>query len=137
MARLFIIFLFAASFSASAEIYRWVDQDGVVHFDDKKPDGNDVETMRLQPVQTFVSNQPANSAEKVVLLSAEWCGTCKVAKRYLENNDIPFTEYDIDKSSIGAREYQKVGANVVPVLLFNEEKMLGFSEQRFEQLYKK
>ncbi|WP_198147347.1 glutaredoxin family protein [Gilvimarinus polysaccharolyticus] len=32
-----------------------------------------------------------------VVMYASWCGYCKKARRYFRANNIPFTEYDIEK----------------------------------------
>lgn len=47
----FLIGLMALSTSLQAEIYKWTDSDGNVHFSDKAHQG--AETIQLPPVQTY------------------------------------------------------------------------------------
>ena len=71
------------------------------------------------------------------MYGAEWCGVCKKAKRYFNANNIPFTEYDIDKSKKGRREYEKLGGGGVPLILVGTQRMSGFSASSFQRLYQK
>lgn len=49
----------------------------------------------------------------------------------------PFTEYDIEKSQSAASRYKEIGATGVPVILFGDKRMNGFSESGFERIYEK
>lgn len=42
-------------------------------------------------------------------------------------NNIPFYEYDIEKSSVGHDQYRAVGGRGVPVLLVNQSVIRGYS----------
>jgi predicted RNase H-like nuclease (RuvC/YqgF family) len=50
--------------SASAEIYKWVDNDGVVHFSDTPPATTEVETLPETPVQTVGATQSSSSSAR-------------------------------------------------------------------------
>jgi glutaredoxin len=125
-----------------AEIYKWVDEQGQIHYSDQKPEDRPVteippETRSHQGISYgTLEGEPRNVAPKsrVVMLSASWCGTCKKAKQYFRRNGIQFQEYDIEKSSRGKRLYEQLGATGVPVILVGKKRMNGFSEARFERL---
>ncbi|WP_163831169.1 glutaredoxin family protein [Spartinivicinus ruber] len=132
--------------TANAEIYRWVDKNGKVHFSDKKPQHKPASTIDINQTNTYqnielkpLGPSSVKSSNKrnrgVVMYSAEWCGYCKVARNYFQSNKIPFKEYDIDKNEKARQEYQELGGKGVPLILVGKKKMSGFTQQRFESLY--
>lgn len=143
----FVLCLLFVSFG-HAEIYKWVDENGKIHYDDRPPETSkakrldiSIETyssVELQPYDaSTVSDDKQESAEqkKVVMYSTEWCGVCKKAKAYFNKNGIPFREYDVEKSQRGKREYKKLKAKGVPVILVGKRRMNGFSTSSFEKMY--
>jgi len=146
---LLIIVIFTVAGPVFAEVYKWTDEDGIIHYSDKKPKGQEVTELEF-PVTSYesvsygaVSDQrkstapvDATSDEKVILFSASWCGTCKKAKRYFRRKGVRFTEYDIEKSSKGRRLYRNLGATGVPVILVGKKRMNGFSEAGFERMFR-
>ncbi len=69
------------------------------------------------------------------MYSASWCSACKRAKAYFEEQGIPYTEYDVEKSSKGKRDFKKLGGKGVPVILVGSKRINGFSRQAFERAY--
>ncbi len=120
------------------EIYKWVDENGKVHFSDTKPESEAVEKIDIQ-VNTYTNVSFDSSifdvGPEVVMYSTTWCGYCKKAKRYFEKNNIAYKELDIEKSSAAAAAYKKLGARGVPVILVGDKRMNGFSEQGFKKIY--
>lgn len=126
-----------------AEIYRWVDDQGRVHFGDDPEKSRAAQKVELE-VNTFesVSYDDIEFAEptasnKVVMYATSWCGYCKKARHYFAANAIPFTEYDIETNKRARRAYDAMGAKGVPVILVGKKRMNGFSEQGFENIYNK
>ena len=139
---LLITFLMLTPLS-QAEIYKWVDDDGKVHFSDKKPINEEVESLTLK-INTYTSVTYDTAAfdhgsrygsKKVVMYSAAWCGVCKKAKLFFRNNSIAYTEYDIDKNETNKRRYKRLKAKGVPVIFVGKKRMNGFSEAGFERMY--
>jgi len=83
-------------------------------------------------------NPPPAFAEahggKVILYATAWCGYCKKTRALLNQNGIPFHEYDIEKSPEGAQQYQSLGVSGIPVLLINGEVVQGYNPTRILQL---
>jgi glutaredoxin len=143
-----LLLLFIAQPSA-AEIYKWTDEQGQIHFSDEKPENQESKEVELE-IRTYesvsyedLSNEPskvepakADARKKVVMYSASWCGTCKKAKKYFRRNGIPFTNYDIEKSSRAKKLYEQLGASGVPVIIVGKKRMNGFSEAGFQRIYK-
>lgn len=108
-----------------------------------EPDG----TFRVRVVDRFAYDaakriereareKAAAEAPPVVMFSAEWCGACKQAAKWLRKSGIPFLERDIEKDP-GARTAladaaRQAGMNPqsvagsVPVFLVNGKVMKGF-----------
>ena len=126
--------------SVSSEILKWTDSDGRVHFGDKPPAGAETSIVEVR-INTYESpniealQEILNPKDKVVMYSAEWCGVCKKAKKYFRENNIPYKDYDIDKSSKGKKDYKKLGAKGVPVILVGKKRLNGFSAATFERIY--
>jgi len=126
--------------SVSAEILKWTDSDGRVHFGDKPPPGAETSIVEVR-INTYESpniealQEILNPKDKVVMYSAEWCGVCKKAKKYFRANNIPYKDYDIEKSSKGKKDYKKLGAKGVPVILVGKKRLNGFSAATFESIY--
>lgn len=123
----------------SADIYRWTDENGEVHYSDRPARDRVSESVEVD-VNTYASVSYATSilrgGQKVILYSASWCSACKKAKRYFEANDIQYKEYDVEKSQKGRTDYRRLNAKGVPVILIGKKRMNGFSERGFERLYK-
>lgn len=132
-----LLFIFASAL-VHGEIYKWVDEQGKVHFSDKKPDAGPVEKVDVR-VNTYTNVtfdiSIFDSGDKVVMYSTSWCGYCKKARNYFRQNGIRFTEYDIEKNQTANREYDQMGAKGVPVILVGNQRMNGFNEQGFKRLY--
>ncbi|MCZ6805302.1 MAG: glutaredoxin domain-containing protein [Proteobacteria bacterium] len=126
--------------SASAEILKWTDSDGKVHFGNRPPADAKTSIVEVR-INTYESpsiealQEVLNPRDKVVMYSAEWCGVCKKAKKYFKENNIKYKEYDIDRSSKGKKDFKKLGAKGVPVILVGDKRLNGFSAASFESIY--
>ena len=140
MKLILIISTLLCTISVSAEILKWTDKDGKVHFGDR-PTADAVTSVVKVKINTYESpnveamQDVLNPKDKVVMYSAEWCGVCKKAKKYFKANNIPYKDYDIEKSSKGKKDYKKLGAKGVPVILVGKKRLNGFSAGSFESIY--
>ena len=140
MKLILIISTLLFAIGVSAEILKWTDSDGRVHFGDKPPPGAETSIVEVR-INTYESpniealQEILNPKDKVVMYSAVWCGVCKKAKKYFRENNIPYKDYDIDKSSKGKKDYKKLGAKGVPVILVGKKRLNGFSAATFESIY--
>lgn len=142
--KLIIILLLIASGSSSAQIYKWTDESGRVHFSDKAAKGKSVETVKLK-INSYehVSYEALpddffnekNVSKKVVMYSASWCGYCKKARNYFNSQGISFSELDIEKDAQAKQQYDSMGGRGVPVILVGKKRMNGFSVAGFNSIY--
>ncbi len=134
--------LMLCSNPVNAEIYKWVDDHGKVHFTDNPPKGKHTEKVELK-INTYTSVEIKPLVErlgktgKVVMYTATWCGICKTAKNYFRKNNIPYVSYDVEKSRVGKIDFKLLGGRSVPIIIVGNTRMNGFTASKFERLYKK
>lgn len=147
---LYLLVLMTAACPAQAEIYKWVDADGTVHYTDTPPEGHEQNLAITGSISSYASpeivttegsetapdkkSKPAGN-RRVVMYSASWCGVCRTAKKYFAEKKIPFTEYDIDNNPKAKADFDRMGGRGVPVILVGKRRMNGFSPGGFEKLY--
>lgn len=71
---------------------------------------------------------------KVEIYTSDTCIQCKQAKEYLKNNKINFVEYNISKNQDHKRELIKKGYLSVPVIVVDNQDILGFDVIRINKL---
>lgn len=76
------------------------------------------------------------STNEVQLFTASWCGFCRRAKAYLAKKQITYTEYDVETPA-GMEALVQAGekGRGVPVLVWQGQKLHGFSEPAYEALF--
>ncbi|HEY5975297.1 MAG TPA: glutaredoxin domain-containing protein [Geobacteraceae bacterium] len=152
-----IIALLLACSLAGAEMYQWVDENGVVTFRDTPPPA----AKKRKKVKVYADSdfepapppqpapaprgdtsaakptaQPAPKKERftgtVELYVTAWCGYCKKAQRYLTDRGIPFVAYDIEKDSGARQRHKELGGRGVPLIIIGSNKVAGFSPESVE-----
>jgi glutaredoxin len=150
-----LLIILIAAFPLHAEIYKWIDADGNIHYTDTPPENQRQSLEITGKISSYDSPEilPADSTQnatsaalksgtdksaknkRVLMYSAAWCGVCKTAKKYFTEKNIRYTEYDIDTNPKAKAEFDKMGGRGVPVILVGNRRMNGFSAGGFEQLY--
>ncbi|MCB9594690.1 MAG: glutaredoxin family protein [Sandaracinaceae bacterium] len=70
----------------------------------------------------------------VTLYGTSWCGYCQQAKRFFQDNNVPFTDRDLDEPGVTEEAYDRVyeltGRYSVstPTVIVDDHVMLGWSE---------
>lgn len=127
--------------AAQAEIYRWVDDGGRVHYSSRPSAEGQAEdvTTRVQSTGNYVSLEtiaaPAAS-NTVTMLTTTWCNICKKAKAYLREKGIAFVELDVENDEEGKRRYAELNGKGVPITLIGQQRLNGFSSAAMEQALK-
>ena len=133
-------------FPAAAELYKWVDQDGKVHYSDAPPPNKKSKRINLKinsisgpPVVSenrSASPVAAANAERVRLFTAAWCGYCKKARAYLQARGTPFEDLDVETSAQGKNAYDALGGHGVPIILVGQQRMDGYNASTLEAMLK-
>lgn len=71
-------------------------------------------------------DQHALTESDVMMYSTSWCQYCAKARRFLSQANIPYTEYDIEKSPGALQEYQRLSGRGVPVLKIGRIVIQGY-----------
>lgn len=144
--------LLLAPLLASAQLYRWVDDKGRIHYGDKPPAGVKAARTAENRVSTVASQQTASastapasparpasasaapSAQPVVMYGTDWCPYCARARKHFAQRGIAFQEKDIEKSPTWKREYDALGGRGVPVILVGQQRMDGYDANRLDRM---
>lgn len=135
-----------------AGMYKWVDQNGVVHVSDTPPQHADnakieklptYQTDKKVPEETkdtrtitpyVVQQKPSLKERKVELYTTSWCPWCKKAKAFFQAKGIPFIEYDIEKDKEAARRKERIDTQKgVPFAVIDGRGVHGYSEEAYNK----
>ena len=87
--------------------------------------------------QTGPSDRAISAARQrvpVVMYSTDWCGVCRRARQYFEQNDIAFVEHDVDRDPQARAEYLLLNPRrSVPTIKIGDEVIVGFSAQAVDR----
>lgn len=76
----------------------------------------------------------AGGGSAIVLYSAEWCGACKKAKRYLSQRGVDYEVRDIDQPRWADELLRRTGQRAIPVLDVGGRILTGFSAKGYDRL---
>lgn len=138
---LFILTLPCSAFSA---IYKWVDANGVITFKDTPPPegvkSEVVNTSSSVPVGSETSNNSGTTPvanikrHKVEIFTTDWCPYCKSAVNFLKANNIPFTEYDIEKDASAKRRKNQLDSRPgVPFAIVDGKEIHGYNPLAYKE----
>lgn len=124
----------------AAEVYRWLDKDGQVHYSDTPPPANarnpELKKLGKNAVEVDKTAYATRDAAKKnpVALYANNCGTpCDSARQLLAKRGIPFASKNPESSEADAEALKKlVGALEVPVLVVGRNTVKGFEASSWE-----
>ena len=136
---------------AAAQVYKWTDPSGKTHYGDAPPDDVKKQELKIRipsydgPVEVrdwaaVIRKKAAPAApepDRITMYSTDWCPHCKNARNYFGAKGIRFTEYNVETSETGRKEYEALGGGGVPVIVIGSKVMRGFSPGKFEALTKK
>ncbi len=123
-----------ASQTANADLYRWVDKNGNVSYQDRPPpaDAAQVEEKNFNGETPPADDDAATEAASkfpVTLYSVPECGPCDDARNYLKKRQIPFKEVSV-ATDVKAQEAMRkaVGNLSVPTITIGSKVMQGYIE---------
>ncbi|HVY04747.1 MAG TPA: glutaredoxin domain-containing protein [Burkholderiales bacterium] len=143
-----LVALFVVTAPSVADMYKWTDESGKIHYSDSPPPGQKAKKLDLKinsisgpPVISAFSGTAASAdratAAKVKLYTATWCGYCKRAKAYLQARKTPFQDFDVENSVQGRSEFKALGGRGIPVILVGDQRMDGYSQEALDAMLKR
>lgn len=143
-----LILLVFTPWLCAAQIYKWVDENGKVHYSDKPFENQKGQVLDAEKLQRsinsvsfvsveilpaeFITNQ---QTQQVIMYATRRCGYCAKARRYFKENGINYIEKDIDLSAEARLEFDRVGGKGVPLIFVGKYKVSGFNKSRFAKVY--
>jgi glutaredoxin len=136
----FLVALLLLPALAQAQLYRWVDDKGKVHYSDQAPLPG---AKNVQKQSTSVGQgssaplpyalQQAVRNLPVTLYTSEVCKeACAQARELLDKRGVPYSEVSVNDEE-GLTQLKKLsGGNVVPVLTVGQEVYKGFERGAFK-----
>lgn len=140
--------LSVAAFSAAAQLYRWTDESGKVHFTDTPPPpsarnvqkrsapaagGDAAKAGAGAPAEPFAL-QEARKKFPVTLYSTPGCEACDEARKLLNARGVPFKEVSITEESQMAELKSAVGSNSVPAMIVGSSVQKGFEDGVYHRI---
>ncbi len=141
--------LIATLFAAGAQAqtaYRWVDQQGKVHFSDQPPpaaEARNVQKQRLKAASVVETSGPGYDTKQAMrefpltLYTSENCKeACKSARDFLTQRAAPYTE-KVVRTAVDADEFRKATGSEelrVPVLMAGKKLEKGFEPGAWRNL---
>lgn len=117
---------------AGAQMYKWTDAKGVVHYSDQPPAAKDakVETRSFRgasgAVELPYALAEAVRSNPVVLYTTSNCNACDEGRALLKQRGIPFAEKTV-KSNDDQEKLKEAGSDgQLPLLLVGGSKRVGF-----------
>ena len=124
---------------AWAQVYKWTDEQGKVHFSDQ-PSARHASKAVSAGVKSVgevsTEDSAVDTGGDVVMYATSWCGYCRQAREYFRAKGIEYTEYDIETNRIANMEHKDLGGRGVPLILVGKKRMSGFSPAGFEAIYR-
>ncbi|MGE3536799.1 MAG: glutaredoxin family protein [Candidatus Tectimicrobiota bacterium] len=72
----------------------------------------------------------------VILYSAPWCGYCRITKRFLDEQQVPYTEINVDEDAAAAKRVEEWnnGNRIIPTLDIDGTLMTNPSQAQLRQV---
>jgi len=141
-----LIMVLAVSLSGAATLYRWVDDQGVVHISENPPEGRVNVAQAVVGEDTEKGAKAGPSTEKkefrirpgeVTIYTTPTCPWCHKAKAWLRDKKIRYREVDVTSDRNGLDEMVKrSGQTGVPVIVVGDEVIVGFNQNRLNEIFK-
>ena len=117
-----------------AEIYKCKTEQGKTEYSNQPCDKGDNKILAIKKT-TYIA--PAKPTVEIYI--AQWCAYCKKAMAYLNEHQIPFTKYDIEKDIQAQQKKKQLAPNYsgIPLTVIDGKLIKGFSTQHFDNTFAK
>jgi glutaredoxin-like YruB-family protein len=140
-----LLIVTTSNLSDAATLYRWVDDQGVVHVSGNPPEG------KMEVAQAVVGEEgdkgpaaPAGEKKEfrvrpaeVTIYTTPTCPWCHKAKAWFRDKKIRYKEIDVTSDRSGADEMVRISSQTgVPVIVVGGEVIVGFNQNRLNEIFK-
>ena len=89
-------------------------------------------SIREREAQALALNFDKDGEPLIVMYTIDWCGYCKQAREYFTSKNIPYVEYDIEKSNKAKRNYDVLKGSGTPLIYQGYTRVVGFHPRLVE-----
>ena len=139
-ALLAVVWLVMPAFPVHAAYHRYKDDAGTIHIVEDRGEIPEKYKSRAITIETKPppkgTNLPSTPSEahvaqpRVEVYTAPWCGSCRKLESCLKEERIRYVRYDIDKSQIARKRYQKLCTTGVPVTKIGTHLIRGYDPEQ-------
>jgi glutaredoxin len=145
---LFVALIFAFYGIASADFYKWEDENGSIQITDYPPpakSGKKVQVHKYDPVSSpavqkeeqAISKDGQKKEPDIVLYTKNSCNDCDKAREFLKSKNILFKEYNTDADKEAAKQRKSIDdSDEAPLAIINKNQVYGFSESIYNRILK-
>ena len=130
--------------SAHAEMYKWTDASGKVHFSDQPPPDDvakvEKKTVGAAPTSAIQTRglsyglAMAVRSNPVTLYTTRNCLPCDEGRLMLKKRGIPFAEKTVNTNEDIKKMKELSGENGLPLLMVGSNKQIGFEVSRWDTM---
>ena len=134
-ALLMIIAAVASSQAHSAKLYKWVDTDGKISYQDQPPPKRG-KILSEQEVasQNEVEDESAGALPDIVIYTVDDCELCDRLVFVLTQNKIPYIELPLeDDRQAQSKILEKASSIIVPTIFIGDDVIQGGNEDNLKQ----
>ena len=111
--------------ASAQKLYKWVDEQGNVTYQDQPPPG---EARKVDEYTAPIEESGTQSGAPVTLYSLPTCDACDLVRLLLQKNSVPFTEKNPSEDQAAAAELrEKSGQLSVPSLTVGDKLLMGYN----------
>lgn len=70
--------------------------------------------------------------KNITVYTSSTCPYCTLAKEYLDEKGLEYTEKNVQKDSQARKELMEMGHMGVPVVIIGEEQIVGFDKNKID-----
>ena len=72
--------------------------------------------------------------KKIITYTLSWCPHCNALKEYLTSKNYPFEDIDIEANEDAAEDIiERTGQSGFPIILIEDEVIIGFDKDKIEE----
>ncbi len=74
---------------------------------------------------------------RITLYSSSGCSHCRQIKQWLQQHQIKFMEFDVQRNQRAFKDFQRLGGRGVPLLVVGERQIQGFNPKQLTSQLRK
>jgi glutaredoxin len=126
-----------AHLPAAAQVYKWTDAQGTVHYGDTPPQQRATQLEPAAPAEAAQAKLPYELARAVklhpvTLYTTADCGGCDQGRALLRARGIPYTEKTVATDADKEQLRQLTGKLELPLLVVGSRKIAGFQDAAWQ-----